>query len=96
MPCANAYRHERRIELAFEEQRFFDVRRWVIGPLAYHPVHSVDVVYKMNEADHTTATVPTITPKVFETWKWEDKAYFFPILRDEMNKNSLLIQNPGY
>ncbi len=90
------YRHERRIELAFEEQRFFDVRRWVIGPLAYHPVHSVDVVYKMNETDHTTAAVPTITPKVFETWKWEDKAYFFPILRDEMNKNSLLIQNPGY
>ena len=27
---------------------------------------------------------------------WLDKAYFFPIMRDEMNKNSLLIQNPGY
>ncbi|MFZ0281158.1 MAG: RagB/SusD family nutrient uptake outer membrane protein [Bacteroidales bacterium] len=92
----DAYRHERRIELAFEEQRFFDVRRWAIGPDAYHPVHSVDVIYKMNDADHKTATVPTITPKVFETWKWDDKAYFFPILRDEMNKNSLLVQNPGY
>ena len=26
------YRNERRVELAFEEQRFFDVRRWLIGP----------------------------------------------------------------
>ncbi len=89
------YRHERRIELAFEEQRFFDVRRWVIGPAAYHPVHNVEVIYKMNP-DHTTATLPTVTPKVFETWKWDDKAYFFPIMRTEMNKNNLLIQNPVY
>lgn len=89
------YRHERRIELAFEEQRFFDVRRWVIGPQAYNQVFYVDVLYKM-AADHTTATVPTITPKVLETWVWQDKAYFFPILRDELNKNSLLIQNPVY
>ena len=27
-----AVRHERRIELAFENHRFWDVRRWVIGP----------------------------------------------------------------
>src|SRR2546430_1427910 len=26
------YRNERRIEMAFEEQRFFDVRRWMIAP----------------------------------------------------------------
>ncbi|MBK7628602.1 MAG: RagB/SusD family nutrient uptake outer membrane protein [Bacteroidales bacterium] len=89
------YRHERRIEMSFEEQRFFDVRRWVIGPLAYHPIKKVTVVYKMNP-DKTTATVPKITSSNFETWAWQDKAYFFPILRAEMSKNSLLIQNPGY
>jgi hypothetical protein len=50
----------------------------------------------MNTTDHTTATVPTITSKTLETWVWQDKAYFFPILRDEMNKNDMLIQNPGY
>src|SRR5205085_9336156 len=26
------YRNERRIEMAFEEQRFFDVRRWMTAP----------------------------------------------------------------
>lgn len=89
------YRHERHIEFAFEEQRFFDVRRWVIGADAYKPIHYAEVIYKMNP-DHTTATEPTITPKQLEVWSWVDKMYFFPILRTEMNKNSLLIQNPGY
>lgn len=89
------YRNERRIELAFEDHRFFDVRRWVIGPEALDVTTVADIVYTLN-ADHTTATVPTITHKVFETHTWQDKAYFLPILRDEMNKNDLLIQNPDY
>lgn len=91
----NRYRNERRIEMAFEEQRFFDVRRWVIGPDAYQPPRGVNVVYELNP-DRTTATVPTITPMVFDNRGWNDKAYFFPIMRDEMNKNGLLEQNPGY
>lgn len=91
----NRYRNERRIEMAFEEQRFFDVRRWVIGPDAYQPAHGVDVIYELNP-DQTTATVPTIAPMVFDNRAWNDKAYFFPIMRDEMNKNNLLVQNPGY
>ena len=89
-------RHERRIELAFEEHRFFDVRRWVIGPEVYKPIKVADVTYKMDPVTKVTATVPTIVPKDFENWSWNDKAYFFPILRDEMSKNSKLIQNPGY
>jgi len=27
---------------------------------------------------------------------WDNKMYFFPILRAEMNKNNKLFQNPGY
>jgi starch-binding outer membrane protein, SusD/RagB family len=89
------YRNERRIEMAFENQRFFDVRRWMIGSEAYHDMHGVDVTYKLNP-DHTTATIPTVTPVQITTGKWEDKAYFMPIARSEVNKNSKLIQNPGY
>ncbi|MEL7587319.1 MAG: RagB/SusD family nutrient uptake outer membrane protein [Prolixibacteraceae bacterium] len=89
------YRNERRIELAFEEHRFFDVRRWVIGPLAYAPIHVANVVYKMNP-DHTTATTPIVTHVPFENHTWNDKAYFLPIMRDELNKNDQLVQNPGY
>jgi len=89
-------RHERRIELAFEEHRFFDVRRWVIGPQVYKPIKVADITYVMDPVTHITATVPKIVPKNFETWAWLDKAYFFPILRAEMSKNNKLIQNPGY
>jgi hypothetical protein len=27
---------------------------------------------------------------------WDNKCYFFPIMRDELNKNDKLVQNPGY
>lgn len=89
------YRNERRIELAFEEHRFFDVRRWAIAPEAYKPASQAIVVYKLN-ADKTTSTIPTIKHEVWEQRSWNNKAYFFPITRDEMNKNSMLVQNPGY
>lgn len=89
------YRNERRIELCFEDHRFFDVRRWVIGPEAYKPATAANIRYKLN-ADHTTATIPTIIHKQFQTRKWDNKAYFIPIMRTELNKNDQLIQNPGY
>ena len=88
------YRNERLIELMFEEHRLFDVRRWVIGPEAYDPAWKVDILYPwLNGA---TAEQPIYEPQIFEQRAWEDKAYFFPIYREEMNKNELLIQNPGY
>ncbi len=90
------YRNERRVELAFEDNRFYDVRRWVIGSDAYQDATGVDVLYKLDESTHVTATVPTITPKTIQTRSWDDKGYFFPISRDEINKNSLLVQNPDY
>lgn len=90
------YRNERRIELAVEEHRFYDVRRWLIGPQAYVAAYKVNVVYKMDPVTKVTATVPTITPAVHNTYAWLDKAYFLPISRSEMNKNTKLIQNPGY
>ena len=89
------YRNERRIELMFEDQRFYDVRRWVIGPQTYSKVYKANVTYQLLP-DHTTSTVPTIFHEVLETRAWINKAYFFPILRSEMNKNDKLIQNPDY
>jgi hypothetical protein len=88
-------RNERRVEMAYENQRYFDVRRWLMGPAAYHDMHGVNITYKLNP-DHTTATIPTVTPIVIMTGKWDNKAYFTPISRTEIQKNGKLIQNPGY
>ncbi len=101
----DAYRHERRIEMAYEDQRFWDVRRWVIGPDAYHQTHAVDVRYETDQTatnyrqpDGSTWGDPIFAEKELggDARAWLDKAYFFPIMRDEINKNPLLIQNPGY
>jgi hypothetical protein len=99
-----AVRHERRIELAFEDHRFFDVRRWVIGPAAYKPKHRVDVKYlttaatTYRKADGSTWGAPIYSNILFveETSAWNNKCYFFPIYRNEMNKNTKLKQNPVY
>ena len=90
------YRNERRIELCFEDHRYYDVRRWVIGPEAYNiTVTHAEIVYKL-QSDNSTATVPEIKHEPLEDWEWNNKAYFLPILRDEVNRNPLLINNPGY
>lgn len=90
------YRNERRIELAFEEHRIHDVRRWLIGPEAYKAgVLKANVIYELLD-DKTTSPIPTITHEPFQDRSWNNKAYFMPIARDEINKNDLLIQNPGY
>ncbi|MEX2368204.1 MAG: RagB/SusD family nutrient uptake outer membrane protein, partial [Balneolaceae bacterium] len=42
-------RNERRVELAFEEHRFFDVRRWMIAPEAYENGQGVDIIGRLND-----------------------------------------------
>lgn len=99
-----AYRHERRIEMAYEDQRFWDVRRWMIGPEAYQQTHRVDIRYVQDDAtnyrqpDGSTWGTPTYAEAetAGDARAWDDKCYFFPIYRDETNKNPLLVQNPGY
>lgn len=78
------YRNERRVELAYEGHRLWDVRRWLIGSEGYANARGVKVVNN------------TYTEFDFETRAWKNSHYLVPIPRTEMNKNSALIQNPGY
>ena len=98
-------RHERRVELAFEDHRFWDVRRWVVGPSAYHQTHRPEVKYltaaaatNYRQADGSTWGAPIYSNQTIgvEARAWDNKCYFFPILRDELLKNTKLEQNPGY
>ncbi|MGN6601277.1 MAG: RagB/SusD family nutrient uptake outer membrane protein [Ginsengibacter sp.] len=89
------YRNERKIELAFEDQRYFDIRRWMIPEEGYTDVMAVQPVYKLNP-DHTTATTPTYTRVDVQGREWNPRFYFLPIALDEMNRNDKLVQNPLY
>lgn len=85
------YRNERKIELCYEQQRYFDIRRWMIAPDVIKDVQGIDIRYPYGKTDPTY----TVTDHV-QTRKWENKSYLMPIYLDEIQKNDQLIQNPGY
>lgn len=92
------YRNERKIEMAFEEQRFFDVRRWMIAPQVMNEdAKGIEIsVSGTNRWDRST--FHNYQYKVIDVAKrhWDNKMYFLPITLDEMNRNPKLVQNPGY
>jgi len=89
------YRNERKIELAFEDQRYWDIRRWMIPEVGYTDVMAVQPLYKINP-DHTTAATPTYTIVDVQQRVWNPRFYFLPIALDELNRNNKLVQNPLY
>ncbi|MFD2035707.1 RagB/SusD family nutrient uptake outer membrane protein [Belliella marina] len=102
------YINERRVELAFEEQRYYDTRRWMIAPQTLgRQANGIQIrgTLKPGQSNSLYRYDPDIydyTYQVFdidpgkENRLWLDKMYWMPIHFDEMNRNSELIQNPGY
>ncbi|PRY37114.1 putative outer membrane starch-binding protein [Spirosoma oryzae] len=102
------YRNERRIEMVFEEQRYHDARRWMIAPSTLgRKANTISITgtlkagksvslyrYDPTSYDYTYRVVEIDPGK--ENRAWLDKMYYLPIYRDEMNRNSKLVQNPGY
>jgi len=86
-------RNERRVEMAFEEQRFWDVRRWKIGDETLaQPVRGVGVTKNADDSFTYKYNVPEVEQRVFS-----DKMYRYPIPRIEINKSAgALNQNPGW
>ena len=102
------YINERRIELAFEEHRYHDARRWLIAPSTLgrgiqkinvtaklKPGKSPHVPYRHDKSTYDY-TYEVQNETSIENRSWVNKMYYRPISRDEMNKNTLLVQNPGY
>jgi hypothetical protein len=82
-------RHERRIELSFEEHRFWDVRRWMIDPAAMTVIQAQIPVWQANGT--VIYEIRTIQTRVFET-----KMYRMPIPEQQIYTNPNLLQNPGW
>lgn len=87
-----AIRNERAVELAFEEHRFWDVRRWKIAGeegIMNGPMHALRLTQIAGTSEFHFETV------VFETRVWEDKMYLYPFPNNEIYKQ-YLVQNPGW
>ncbi len=102
------YRNERRIELVYEEHRYHDARRWMIAPETLgRGIEAISiqatlkdgatphVPYK-HDRDVYDYTYSVVSNTEVETRTWVDKMYYRPITRDEIQRNALLVQNPGY
>lgn len=81
------YRRERMVELAFEDHRFWDVRRWKIGNSAFASVQGADLKLVNGDVMLSRKTIAR---------GWDDKYYLFPIPQSEIQKNPKLTQNPGW
>lgn len=84
-------RNERRIELAYEEHRYFDVRRWMIAETVENePAQGISI--SKNGTTLTYSVKEALGGKNFGT-----QHYWFPIPLEEINaSNGALDQNPGY
>jgi hypothetical protein len=78
-------RRERRVELAFEGVRYFDIRRWGI----FEEVMNGQVygAYDPNTGDFVKVEVRKAS---------KDRDFFWPIPLEEMLANKNMVQNPNY
>lgn len=81
--------NERRIELAFEEHRYWDIRRWRLAEMIYaQPVKGMFIT--------TSLTGTTYIPQDVLTVDWDNKRYLYPIPYSEVIKNKNMVQNPNW
>jgi len=82
--------NERRIELAYEEHRYWDVRRWKIAEnVSNQMLHGMKIT---KTGDSYTYELVNVRKPVFDSERW----YLWPIPQSEVNKSIDLEQNPGW
>lgn len=84
--------NEDRLEFAFEERRFYDIRRWKIAKAVYgtNPLHGVTIIKNANGT--LTYTSRTVATPYFN----ENNMYLYPIAYNETLANPNMQQNPNY
>lgn len=84
------YRQERRVELAFEDHRYYDIRRWMIDDQVMQDDAMGVTIY-----DHPDGST-TYKKVVAQDRTYPERYSFNPIPATELRRNPKLEQNPGY
>ena len=83
-------RHERMVELAFEGQRFFDIRRWGIAEQVFNiPILGMTFVDGIGN-------LVTAKQESFVRSFNPQRDYLWPLPQKELDLNKNLIQNEGW
>ncbi len=82
------YERERLVEFAFEDHRFWDVRRWKKGAQYFTTVNGADLDKQANGN--------IILTRKSLSRVWDEKYNLFPVPYSERMKNPKLTQNPGW
>ena len=85
-------RNERAVELAFDNHRLWDIRRWLIAEdegVMQGDMWGIRITPVRGSSEYH------YEPYVFETRSWNKRMYLHPFSTNEVNKG-YLVQNPGY
>lgn len=90
-------RKERRVELAFENKRYFDTRTWMIAEdVDGGPMWGMDTSSAAPSPNAATTPEAFWNRTVFETRVFEAKHYLYPFHQRELDRNKLITQNYGW
>ena len=89
-------RNERKLEMAFEDHRYWDVRRWRIATDALSiQVEGLKILRQIDGFGNETFTYETFDAEP-EKMNFFERHYYLPIGQDRTNNNNKLIENPLY
>lgn len=86
-------RHERQVEMAFENQRYWDLRRWRIADVVINnlPNYSLQPYYVLQDNKYIFKKSTVGIAKTFPI-----QLYYEMINTRDINQNPQLVQNPNY
>ena len=89
-------KQEWQVEFAFEDRRYYDLRRWRDAYNAYNrPITGMDVSANISERQKFY-TVRVWNTEVSMKRVFSNKMFFYPIDQSVLDKNGKLVQNPGW
>lgn len=98
----NRIRRERTVELMFEWNHYFDVRRWLVADMAqgdgwiYPTYHFGGEGGELHGLSNRKSIPDFFEKVVIDSRKFEKKNYLFPIPQEDILRVDKLVQNPGW
>ena len=89
-------RNERKLELAFEDHRYWDVKRWRIATEVLSvQIEGIKTLRRLDAFNNATYSYETFDAEASKM-NFFERHYYLPIGQNRINNNNKLKENPGY